>query len=103
LSEPIRAEWASGRRKASLALLLLWLGGASVAVSLIIGLQALAVPRLGADFGRSAFVIPTWGVIALILAILLRRNAANWAVRSIALLWVLIGMAALAWFVQSNA
>ena len=103
MSEPVRAEWASGRRKVTVALLLLWFGGASVTVSLILGLQVLAVPRLGADFGRSAFMIPAWGAVALIFALVLRRNAANLAVRAIGILWLLIGLAALVWFVQPNA
>jgi len=101
LSEPIRAEWASGRRKVTPALLLLWFGGASVAASLIIGLQVLAVPRLGADLGQTELVVPAWGILALVFAIVLRRNAANLLLRTIGILWLLIGIAALAWFANA--
>jgi len=104
LSEPIRAEWASGRRKFSLALLLLWFGGAWLAISVVIGLQILAVPRMAADLGRSSFFfIPSWAVIALILALSLRRKPASRAISIVAISWLLIGVIGLIWFAGAHA
>jgi len=83
------------------SLLLVWLGGAAVAISLIIGLQALAVPRLAADFGRPALVIPAWGVSSLVFAFVLRRNAQNRALKLFGVTWFLIGLVALAWLARA--
>jgi hypothetical protein len=102
LSEPVRAEWASGRRKFSLALLLLWLGRFWLAVSVIVGLQIVAVPRVGTGLAQSAYLIPEWAVVSLGLAIALRRNPQNRALILSGSAWTLLGLAAVAWFVTSN-
>jgi len=84
-----------------LALSLLWFGGAAVAISLIVGLQVLAVPRMGADFGREALVVPAWGLLSLLLAFLLRRKADSPPLKFLGTLWLLIGVATLVWFARA--
>jgi hypothetical protein len=81
---------------------LLWFGGASVATSLIIGLQVAVVPRLGADLGRSALVIPGWGFIATAFAFVLRRRPSNRVLSAAGAAWLLVGFIALWWFARSN-
>jgi hypothetical protein len=80
---------------------LLWFGGASVVVSLIIGLQVVAVPRLGADLGRSALLVPAWGVVSLLLAVITRRSAESFWVKILGSMWLLIGIAAFAWLTRA--
>jgi hypothetical protein len=75
-------------------LLLLCLGAASLAVALIIGLQILAVPRMGIGLGRSSFLIPAWGVVAIGLALGTRRKAESFLVRVISVSWLLIAATA---------
>jgi hypothetical protein len=80
-----------------LSLLLFWLGGASLAASLIIGLQVLAVPRLAADLGGSSLAIPGWGFVSVALALVLRRNAANRIASFLGAIWLLMALAAIGW------
>jgi len=103
LSEPIRAEWASGRRKFSLALLLFWLGGGWLAVSFVIGLQILAVPRMSRDLGHSALLIPAWAILSLVLAVSLRRKPASAALAAIGVVWLAFGLGGLVWFATAHA
>jgi hypothetical protein len=81
--------------------LLFWLGGTAVAISLITGMQALAVPRLGEDFGRVALMFPAWGVLSLGLALLLRLDPENLILSVIGSACLLTGLAAPARFIRA--
>ncbi len=97
MNEPIQAEWASGRRKASLSLVLLLLGCSALAASIVISLQIFAVPSFGRGLGRSSLLIPAWGLVAIGLALLTRRSDGPQYVRAVSIGWLLIAVAAFGW------
>ena len=103
MSKPVRAEWASGRRKFSLALLMFWLGGAWLAVSLIIGLQAMAVPAMAKDLGKSLLLVPAWALVTIFLAFALRRSPKRRSLAVFSATWLVVGFTVLAWAVQGHA
>jgi hypothetical protein len=95
LSEPIRAEWASGRRKASIDLVLLLSGLACLMLSLVVGFQIAVEPRWGDGLGKLVILIPAWALIAVILAFVLRRRKSNLLLKSVGIIWLFAGVALL--------
>lgn len=87
IDDPAKAEWG-------LSLLLLFLGGASLLASLIIGLQAVGAPDQFAEFDRPLLAIPAWGAIAVWLAFRVRKARASNPVYFLAIIWLAIGMIA---------
>jgi hypothetical protein len=73
------------------------LGGAALVASAIIGLQIAAVPRFGVGLRQSSLTIPLWGFAAIGLALLLRRKPKNNVLGAAGIIWMMLGLAAIAW------
>jgi hypothetical protein len=84
-------------------LLLLWLGGAWLAVSIIVGLQVLTVPRTGMGLGQSSLLILGWAIVSIALALALRRTPAKRILIIAGGTWALIGVAGLIWLIRAHA
>ncbi|WP_417317895.1 hypothetical protein [Erythrobacter aureus] len=77
-----------------LAILLLWLGAGSLFVSLLLlALQAGSPGFLG-GMSSTWLAIPAWGLVAMTLAIILRRGG-NPTARVAAAIWLLLGVVSL--------
>jgi hypothetical protein len=86
LTEPVRAEWASGRREQpSTSLLLLFFGGATLLIVGVLAAQGLVGGPKGfpAIWSLAAAI---WGTVAVILAFVTRRSAGK-PLQIAALIW----------------
>lgn len=77
--------------------LLFWLGGGSILVSAIIGLQMAAVDNLRGQSESWMLAVPVWGAVALMFALILRFWSRDGRIQMMATAWLALAFFALIW------
>lgn len=76
-------------------LALFWLGGATTFVSALVAAFELGAPGFADGLAVDALLIPAWGIVSLLLALLLRRSKSA-VTTTIAVGWLILPLAILA-------
>jgi hypothetical protein len=79
-----------------MALILFWLGASTLLVSLVVGLQEVGAPNQ-AQLDDRYFAVPVWGIVAVIVALALRKGEHGFWLRLIAAIWLTSALAIAAW------
>jgi len=87
--------------RSALALILFWFGGCTLMASLVVGLQATAVPRPFRHVGEY-IAIPVWGIAAVTLAILLRKREPGMLLRILGAIWLTSAFVLAAWAIDQG-
>ena len=96
MSEPLIGRWAAGVREAKLAVLLLVFGLLALFTSVTIAIMAIGAGKL-LKLPMFLSVIPLWGTIAIVLAVLLRSGSERRLLFIIGSGWLALGFLPAIW------